>query len=139
MKRLMLIIGLVGALAFSGMLFAQEKQEMMHGKQMPMMEMMKDSTMMKQMMKNIAADSHMRQMMMHQMMASVKGDSTGMMQMCKMMMDNPAMHAMMKKMMGGGMMQGGMMKDGKMMHDMQSKSQKKDAPEKEHEHHHHNQ
>ncbi len=108
MKQLFVVSTLVGLFLFSGAAFSQEMGKMPE-KHAQMMEMMKDSTMMKQMMEHIAADDHMRKMMMQQMMTSAKGDSAKMMGMCKMMMEDHDMHGMMKQMMGGEMM-GGMMK-----------------------------
>ena len=59
-------------------------------------------------MDKIASDEHMRGMMMQKMMDQTKDDSSGMMQMCKIMIDNPGIHSMMMKMMHG---EGGMMQD----------------------------
>ncbi len=116
MKKLIGVLVTVGLFMLSGTALAQDKG-MMQGKHAEMMEMMKDSTMMKQMMENIASNDQTRNMMMHKMMESVKGDSTKMMEMCKMMMGNHDMHGMMMKMMG----KDGMMKDGMMKHDMMGK------------------
>lgn len=85
--------------------------------------MMQDEDMHKCMDK-IASDEHMRGDMMKKMMKETEGDSTGMMQMCKMMMDNPEMMKMMMKMMHGD--------SGMMKHDMMKDSTK----ESEHESHH---
>lgn len=109
MKQLLVALVLIGGLLSSSAVFSQYKQK--DYKHAQMMEMMKDSTMMKQMMEHIASDYHMRKMMMMQMMSSVKSDSSKMMDMCKMMMEDREMHGMMKKMMGGGMMGNGMMKN----------------------------
>lgn len=131
MKKLIGVLITVGLFMFSGTALAQDKG-MMPGKHAEMMEMMKDSTMMKQMMENIASNDQMRNMMMQKMMASVKGDSTKMMEMCKMMMGDHDMHGMMMKMMG---------KDGMMNHDMMHKKSTADTTEKngkapEHKSHH---
>ena len=124
MKELFVVLTLVGLFLFSGVAISQEMGKMPE-KHAQMMEMMKDSTMMKQMMEHIAADDHMRKMMMHKMMASAKGDSAKMMGMCKMMMEDHDMHGMMEKMMGGEMMGSGM--SGMMKGDMQAAE--KAAPE----------
>lgn len=109
--------------------------------------MMQDENMQKYMDK-IASDGQMRGMMMSKMMEHMKADSSGMMQMCQMMMDNPGMHKMMMKMMMGNMMNGDMMngdmmkdhkmmkdcdmmKDGKMMNDS-TKTMNKSEHEKHH-------
>ncbi|MFQ5752971.1 MAG: hypothetical protein ACE5HI_13340 [bacterium] len=78
---------------------AQEKKmdENMHK------QMMQDSTMMNMMMEHIAKDDHMRMQMMGKMMAACKSDTSKMMGMCKMMMEDKDMHGMMMKMMGGDM------------------------------------
>lgn len=105
-----------------GASYAQDEKDV--EKPMMMMEnMMGDSTMMKDCMDKISSDDGMRMMMMNKMMKSSEGDEKSMMEMCKTMMDNPEMHSMMMKMMGGEMM-----KDGKMMHDrmMKDKSNSND-------------
>lgn len=107
MKRLMVVLILIGLFVFSGSVFSQETGKM-PGEQAKMMEMMKDSTKVKRMMEHIATDDHMRKMMMQHMMNSVKSDSSGMMEMCKMMMGDHDMHDMMMKLMEGGMMKEGM-------------------------------
>jgi hypothetical protein len=58
----------------------------------------------------IASDSTSRMEMMSRMMEQVRGDSSGMKQMCKKMMQDPEMQKMMMNMMHGEGM-GGMMKD----------------------------
>lgn len=89
--------------------------------------MMQDKDMHKCMDK-IASDEHMRSDMMGKMMKETDGDSSGMMQMCKMMMDNPDMMKMMMKMMHGegGMMEGNMMNHGMMKSDSTGSSMMKD-------------
>src|SRR3989304_7983545 len=72
--------------------------------------MMRDGDMEKCMDK-IAADGQMRDMMMNKMMEHMKADSSGMMQMCKMMTDNPEMNKMRINMMGDMTKDCGMMKD----------------------------
>ena len=105
--------------AFSAVLFAlfasasgQDMKQMGKDehKQMQIMEMVKDSSMMDMMMDRIASDEHMRTMMMEKMMLHAKADSGSMMAMCGKMMDDSDMHSMMKKMMDGGTMRHGMMK-----------------------------
>ena len=105
--------------AFSAVLFAlfvsasaQDMKQMGKDehKQMQVMEMEKDSSMMDRIMDRIVSDEHMRMMMMEKMMHHAKADSGSMMAMCGKMMDDSEMHSMMKKMMGGGMMRHGMMK-----------------------------
>ncbi len=79
-------------------------------------------------MERIASDGNMRGMMMQKMMDHTKSDSSGMMQMCKMMMDNPEMHKMMMKMMHS---------EGMMDHNMRMKDDSTKAMDKsEHESHH---
>jgi len=105
--------------AFSMVMFAlfvsasaQDMKQMGKGehKDMQIMEMEKDSSMMDMMMDRIASDGHMRIMMMEKMMHHAKADSGSMMMMCRKMMDDKDMRSMMKKMMDGGMMRHGMMK-----------------------------
>ncbi|GBD92146.1 hypothetical protein BMS3Abin04_02880 [bacterium BMS3Abin04] len=78
-------------------------------------------------MDKIASDEHMRGKMMTKMMDHMKGDSTGMMKMCKTMMSNLEMHSMMKKMMGNNSKdhEGMMMNGGKMNHDKKSEGKTK--------------
>lgn len=84
------------------------------------MKMMMHADDMQNCMDKIAADSTMRLKMMNMMMNKCKDDKEGMMQMGRMLMDNPEMHKMMRKMMHDkGMMDGGMMK-----HDMMDDSTK---------------
>ena len=95
--------------------YKQEAKQTDQQKQAQMAEMMQDSSMVNAMMDHVASNSHMRMMMMQKMIHHAKADSTGMMQMCKMMADDQEMHAMMMKMMGHGTMtNGGTMKHGKM-------------------------
>ncbi|RIK60087.1 hypothetical protein DCC62_28350 [candidate division KSB1 bacterium] len=95
--------------------YQPEAKQTIQQKQMQVSEMIQDSSMVNAMMDNIASNSHMRMKMMQKMMHHAKADSTGMMQMCKTMMDDQEMHVMMMKMMGTGTMtNGGMMKHGKM-------------------------
>ncbi|MFQ5707865.1 MAG: hypothetical protein ACE5HO_10475 [bacterium] len=100
MQRLTFAALLISLLLMPLAAMAQERK-MHEGKQMQMMEMMKDSTMMSMMMERIAKDDHMRMMMMQKMMKSAKGDQARMMQMCKAMVEDKDMHAMMMKMMAG--------------------------------------
>lgn len=81
-----------------------QKKNVEGQKQMQMMQMMQDSTMVNMMMDHIAKDDHMRMQMMQKMMQTCQNDSSKMMGMCKMMMEDKEMHSMMMKMMGGGMM-----------------------------------
>lgn len=67
-------------------------------------------------MNTIAADSTLRMQMMSRMMENTKGDTVGMMQMCKKMMSNPGMQEMMMNMMhSDGMDKMNMKKDDHMM------------------------
>jgi len=91
--------------------------------------MMQDGDMEKCMDK-IAADGQMRDMMMNKMMEHMKADSSGMMQMCKMMTDNPEMNKMRINMMGD------MTKDCGMMKDKMIKDSTKTMNKSEHESHH---
>lgn len=97
--------------------YKQEANQTDQQKHVQMAEMMQDSSMVNAMMDNIASNSHMRMMMMQKMIHHTKADSTGMMEMCKTMADDEGMHAMMMKMMGGGMMKD----SGMMKHDMMQK------------------
>ena len=115
----------------SSVLFAQEntnEKKMDHA-------MMQEKDMSKCMDK-IASDDHMRGEMMDKMMEHTKNDSSGMMQMCKMMMDNPEMHSMMKKMMSDKSTdnEGMIIKDKKMKHNKEPEGKKNS----EHEEHHQN-
>ena len=109
MKHLIIFFAMSGLLLFSKNGLSQDRGQM-SGMHMQMMEIMKDSSMMKMMMAHIASDDQMRKMMMHQMMASAKGDSSKMMDMCNMTMKDHAMHGMMMKMMDKNMMSSGIMK-----------------------------
>lgn len=119
-----------------GASYAQDEKEV-EKPMMKMHKMMSDSTMMEGCMDKISSDDGMRMMMMDKMMKSSEGDDKAMMEMCKTMMNNPEMHSMMMKIMGGDMM-----KDGKMMHDgmMKDKSNSNDegGNNSEHESHHKN-
>lgn len=130
----LMIAVFVGLLFVSGNTLAQEKETSSHGQ---MMQMMQDSSAMKMMMKHIATDENMRRMMMQEMMAAVQNDSTGMKQMCRMMMENSDMHSSMMKMMDGKK-KGCMSKDGKMKHEMEEKEdhheKKKDDDHHMHQH-----
>lgn len=96
---------LVALFVFSLAGHAQEKRggqeekmpTMAQDKKARMMEMMQDSTMMKMMMEHVAKDEHLREMMMQKMMKSAKSDTSKMMEMCKMMMQDENMHRMMMK------------------------------------------
>jgi hypothetical protein len=66
------------------------------------------------MMEHMTSEKGMRMKMMHKIMHHAKADSTGMMQMGRMMTDDQEIHAMMMKMMGNETMTNdGMMKHGK--------------------------
>lgn len=80
-----------------------QEKKMDQKKHKQMMEMMQDSTMMNMVMEHMAKDDHMRNMMMEKMMVACKADTSKMMGMCKMMMENEEMQPMMEKMMQGGM------------------------------------
>lgn len=84
-------------------------------------------------MDKIASDEHIRGEMMGMMMEHMKDDSTGMMKMCKMMMDNPEMMKMMMNMMHG---ENGMMGSSMMNHDMMKNDSIKVIDKSEHEKHH---
>lgn len=64
-----------------------------------MTEMMKDSSAVSMLMDSIAANRRMCMMMMQKMMHHAKADSSGMMQMSKMMTDDREMQAMLTKLM----------------------------------------
>ena len=127
MKQIIAVLALSGLFLLSAPVFSQEKG-MKPDKYAQMMQMMQDSTMMRMVMQHIAADGHMRQMMMHQMMTSVKGDSTQMREMVRMMMSDNQAHGMMMQMMGGGMMNHNVM--------MEKKSPEGKMKEMEHMKHH---
>ncbi|NIR51725.1 hypothetical protein GWO43_24425 [candidate division KSB1 bacterium] len=123
MKQLTFLIMAVSLLSISQVSMAQKKPTD-PTKQKQTMEMMQDSTMMSMMMEHIAKDDHMRNMMMHKMMQSVKGDEAEMMEICKAMIADQDMHSMMMKMMKGDM---GMMEPESM--------QKQDEKEGHEQHH----
>lgn len=75
---------------------AQEKSGM--GKSESQMAMPAE---MQNCMNTIAADSTLRMQMMSRIMENTKGDTLGMMQMCKKMMSHPEMKEMMMNMMHG--------------------------------------
>ena len=135
-KRIISSAMVVFLFSTSLVLFAQEKnteKKMDHS-------MMQEKDMSKCMDK-VASDEHMRGEMMDKMMEHTKNDSSGMMQMCKLMMDNPEMHSMMMKMMSDKSMEhkdmdhkGMMMKDKKMKHDKEPEGKNNS----EHEDHHKN-
>lgn len=127
-KKLAFVLFMGFVISLSGLLYAQEKTSEKKEEH----KMMQDKNM-QECMDKIASDEHMRGMMMQKMMEHVKSDSTGMMQMCKMMMDNPEMHKMMMKMMHGDK---GMMGDKMMKHDMMKSDSTKAMKESEHEKHH---
>lgn len=66
-------------------------------------QMMRDSTLVEQMMEQIAGNQKLRMKMMHQMMAASKSDTSNMMAMCRAMLGDAGMHQMMMKMMGAKM------------------------------------
>jgi hypothetical protein len=99
MKRLTFSVIITSLLVLSVTGIAQEKK-MDQKKQAPMMEMMKDSTMMNRMMENIAKDDHMRMQMMQKMIQSAKGDQAKMTGLCKAMVEDEDMHSLMMKIMG---------------------------------------
>ncbi|NTV46286.1 MAG: hypothetical protein HGB11_07135 [Chlorobiales bacterium] len=99
MKQAIILFALTGVFLFPVKAFSQQSGQA-QDKQAQMDAMMKDSTMMNQMMKEIAADDQLRMKMVTQMMTAVKSDSTKMMGMCGMMMGDQAMCAMMMKSMG---------------------------------------
>ena len=106
-KRNLIAVFVLGLLfTFATSINAQEKP--IEKKENKMM--MQDGDMEKCMDK-IAADGQMRDMMMNKMMEHMKADSSGMMQMCKMMTDNPEMNKMRINMMGDMKKDCGMMKD----------------------------
>lgn len=106
-KNTMFLIILSFLFNLTAFTYAQEKPT--EKKEHKMMMQQDD---MQKCMDKIASDKQMRGMMMQKMMDHAKNDSTGMMQMCKMMMDNPEMHKMMMKMMQGeAMMKQDMMGD----------------------------
>lgn len=126
LRNISFVMMLSVILLASSTLTAQEKESKMHSDH----SMMQDKDMHKYMDK-IASDEHMRGEMMGKMMEHMKGDSTGMMQMCKMMMDNSEMMKMMMKMMHGKNGMKGMM-GGNMMHNDSTKAMDKSEHEKHH-------
>jgi len=128
-KNVAYLITLVAFLFIAvGASYAQDEKNV-EKPSMKMNEAMSDSTM-TNCMDKIASDDGSRTMMMQKMMESVEGDKMAMKEMCKTMMDNPEMKAMMKEMMGGDMMKdGGMMKD-------KSNSGDEGGSESTHESHH---
>lgn len=74
-----------------------QQQGTAQNQQTQVMELMKDSAMVKVMMDQIAANSHLRIMMMQKMIHHAKADSTGKMAMCKMMTDDKEMQASLTK------------------------------------------
>jgi len=134
-KNVASLIALVAFLFIAvGSSYAQEEKNV-EKPVMKMNEAMSDSTM-TNCMDKIASDDGSRTMMMQKMMESVEGDKMAMKEMCKTMMDNPEMKAMMKEMMGGDMMKDGkMMQDGGMMKD-KSNSNDEGGSESTHESHH---
>ncbi len=98
MKRLSFtaIIAILFVLNLAGL--AQEKT-IDRRPQTHMLSMLKDSTMMDMMMKQIAKDDHMRMMMLHKMMQSAKGEKGKMMEMCNAMVQDKDLHSTMMKMM----------------------------------------
>ncbi len=128
MKGFALLTVAVSVLVLAVGLMAQEKS-MDPAKHKQMMEMMQDSTMMSMIMEHIAKDDHMRNMMMHKMMQSVKGDEAEMMEMCKAMMADQDMHSMMMKMMQGSEMKHDMM-------EKKSESMREQDQKDSHEQHH---
>lgn len=135
-KTLILALTITAFLLSFSYMNAQEQQ--VEKKEMKMTIMQHDD--MENCMNKVAADGTMRMQMMDKMINHTKGDKEGMMQMCKMMMENPEMHTMMKEMMhkNGGMMKDGMMKnDGNM--DKQDKMENSSGSTNEksdHESHH---
>ncbi len=83
-------------------------------KHMQMLEMLKDSVMMDLMMDHIASDNQMRTTMMDKMIYYAIGDTTRMMEMCNMMINDKRMLSMLLKMMDKKM--GGEKKDDKNLH-----------------------
>jgi hypothetical protein len=73
-------------------------------KQMQVTEMMQDSVMVNAVMEHIASNSDTRMEMMQKMVEYCNSDSAEMIQMFNAMTEDKEMHAMMMKMMGGGMM-----------------------------------
>ena len=127
-KKIFLIISILTVL-FSSMTLTNAQEKPSEKKDMQTMMQNDD---MQNCMDKIAADSTMRMQMMDKMLMHTKGDNRGMMQMCKMMMNNPEMMKMMMKMMQGeGMIEGEMMK-----HNMMGDSTKI-MQKSEHESHQH--
>ncbi len=130
----LLVVGLF--ILSAGLVLAQEEQALNSSDKI-MHEKIEDGSAMNMCMETIASDANNRDQMLNKMMGKCSGDNEALMQMCKTMMDNPEMHSMMMKMMGGEMM-----KDGKMMHDgiMKDKSNSNDegGNNSEHESHHKN-
>src|SRR5690606_28063698 len=115
-RKYFLFVAVLAAVFFTATLIANAQEKPTEKKEHKMMQQ-ED---IEKCMDKIAADSTMRMQMMDKMMEHTKGDTSDMMEMCKMMMSNPEMHKMMMKMMHGeGMM------DGMMKHDM--KDEKNDS------------
>ncbi|MDL1874486.1 hypothetical protein FBQ85_04845 [Cytophagia bacterium CHB2] len=108
-------VSLMGLFVAACQQYQPEAKQTNQQKQMQVSEMIQDSSLVNAMMDNIASNSYMRMKMMQKMMYHAKADSTGMMQMCKTMMDDQGMRASLMKMMGSGTMKGdSMMQHGKM-------------------------
>lgn len=128
MKRLTFAALIAGLLVLFVAAAAQEKK-IDEKKHQQMMQMMQDSTMMNMMMEHIAENDHMRGMMMGKMMEACKSDTSKMMGICKMMMEDEDMHVIMMK-----MMECGEMKD-EMMEKKPDSMQKQDKKEGHEQHH----
>jgi predicted hydrolase (HD superfamily) len=102
MKRYLfiVIIAAIGIMILAVTSLPQEKQRTMNvnPNQMQIMEIMRDSSSVNNIMDRMASDSGMRTKLMNKMISRVHGDSSGMMQICKMIMDNKEMHSIMMKM-----------------------------------------
>lgn len=111
MKQLIILFALTGLFLFPLKAFSQQSSPA-QDKQAQVAAMMKDSTMVSQMMKEIASNDQLRKMMVSQMMATVKSDTAKMKQMCAMMTADKPMCDMMLKTAGCCQMKMDCCKDG---------------------------
>ena len=96
MKQLIVLFALTGLFLFPSQAFSQQSSQA-QDKQAQVSAILKDSTLMNQMIKEIAANDQLRKTMVSQMMTAVKSDTARMRQMCAMMTCDPAMCGMMMK------------------------------------------
>lgn len=87
-----------------------QQQGMNHSERMRLVtQMMNDTAAIHMMMDRIASDANLRMTMTDMMLHRMHGDSLSMRGMAGVMLQDPDMHSMMQRMMGGMMTSGGMM------------------------------